>query len=106
MARITYVEADGTRHVVDVAAGMSVMEGAVRNGIPGIAAECGGNCACGTCRVYVAEDWRLRTGEPSEIEDATMEIREDPAPNRRLACQITVTEALDGLVVRMPESQF
>ena len=106
MAKITYIEADGTPHVVDVKPGMSVMQGAVRNGILGIVAECGGNCACGTCRVYVDESWREKTGEASDIEDATMEIREDPALNKRLSCQIKVTEDLDGLVVRMPESQY
>jgi len=106
MAKITYIDADGTTHVVDVKPGMSVMQGAVRNGIPGIVAECGGNCACGTCRVYVDESWREKTGQASDMEDATMEIREDPALNKRLSCQITVTEDLDGLVVRIPDSQY
>jgi 2Fe-2S ferredoxin len=106
VAKITYIEADGTTHVVDVKPGMSVMQGAVRNGISAIVAECGGNCACGTCRVYVDDAWRERTGSASEIEEATMEIREDSAPNKRLSCQIKVTEDMDGLVVRMPDSQF
>lgn len=106
MARITYVEAGGDEHVVDVAPGLSVMQGAVRNGVAAIVAECGGNCACGTCRVYVDEAWRDRTGEASPIEEATMEIRDDPRDGKRLSCQIKVTEALDGLVVRMPESQW
>jgi len=106
VAKITYIDADGATHVVDVKPGMSVMQGAVRNGIPGIVAECGGNCACGTCRVYVDESWREKTGQASDMEDATMEIREDPAPNKRLSCQIKVTEDLDGLVVRMPDSQY
>ncbi len=82
------------------------MQGAVRHGIPGIVAECGGNCACGTCRVYIDEAWRAKTGEASEIEEATMEVREDPHPGKRLSCQIKVTEALDGLIVRMPPSQY
>ena len=106
MAKITYIEADGTEHVVNVEPGTSVMRGAVVNGIPGIIAECGGNCACGTCRVYVDESWRAAVGEASEIEDETMEIREDPAPGKRLSCQIKVNDALDGLTVRMPESQW
>jgi 2Fe-2S ferredoxin len=106
VAKITYIEANGARHVVEVAPGMSVMQGAVRNGIGGIVAECGGNCACGTCRVYVDDAWRAKTGEASDIEEATMEIREDPSPAKRLSCQIKVTEDLDGLVVQMPESQF
>jgi 2Fe-2S ferredoxin len=106
MAKITYIDANDTEHVVEVENGWSVMEGAVRNGVPGIIAECGGNCACGTCRVYVEEPWRALVGEPSEIEDATLEIREDPRAGKRLSCQITVSHELDGLVVRTPESQY
>jgi 2Fe-2S ferredoxin len=85
---------------------MSVMQGAVRNGIAAIVAECGGNCACGTCRVYVEEAWRERTGQAADMEEATMEIRDDPREGKRLSCQIKVTEDLDGLVVHMPESQW
>ena len=107
MARITYVEAGGDEHVVDVPAGMSVMQGAVRNGIAAIVAECGGNCACGTCRVYIDDEaWRRKTGEASDLEEATMEIRDDPREGKRLSCQIKVTDDLDGLVVHMPESQW
>jgi ferredoxin, 2Fe-2S len=106
MVKITYIQADGTEHVVDVEPGLSVMRGAVEKGIPGIVAECGGNCACGTCRVYVDEEWRPQVGEASDIEEATMEIREDPAPGKRLSCQIKVTASLNGLIVRMPESQW
>jgi 2Fe-2S ferredoxin len=106
VARITYIEADGVAHVVDVKNGLSVMKGAVNNGVPGIVAECGGNCACGTCRVYVDEAWRDKTGEASDLEEATMEGREEPGPGKRLSCQIKVTDELDGLVVRMPESQY
>jgi 2Fe-2S ferredoxin len=106
MARITYIEANGASHTVDVEPGLSVMQGAVHNNIPGIVAECGGGCACGTCRVYVDEAWRAKTGEASEIEEATMEIREDSDPAKRLSCQIKVTEDLDGLIVRMPETQW
>jgi len=106
VAKITYIEAGGAAHVVEVQPGWSVMQGAVRNGIPGIVAECGGNCACGTCRVYVDAWWRTKTGSASEIEEATMDIREDTDPSKRLCCQIKVTEELDGLVVRMPVSQY
>jgi len=106
MAKITYIEANGIEHIMDVQAGLSVMQGAVRNGIAGIIAECGGNCACGTCRVYVDEAWREKTGEASEIEAATMEICDDPLAGKRLSCQIKVTEELNGLIVRMPKSQF
>jgi ferredoxin, 2Fe-2S len=104
--KITYIEANGTQHVVEVAVGLSVMQGAVQNRVPGIVAECGGNCACGTCRVYVDEAWREMTGRPSDIEESTMEIREDPRPGKRLSCQIRVTQELDGLIVEMPSSQY
>ena len=106
MAKIKYIEASGTEHIVDVQAGLSVMQGALLNGIPGIVAECGGNCACGTCRVYIDDAWRQRTGEASVLEEATMEVCEDPLPGKRISCQIKVTEDLDGLIVRMPASQL
>lgn len=106
MPTITYIEANGTEHVVDADVGLSVMQGAVRNDIPGIVAECGGSCACGTCRVYVDEAWLAKTGQASELEEATMDIREDPLPGKRLSCQIEVTEELDGLIVCMPKSQY
>jgi len=104
--KIRYIEVDGTEHVVDVAVGLSVMQGALNARVPGIVAECGGNCACGTCRVYVDEPWRATLGQASDIEEATMDIREDPLPGKRLSCQIKVTQELDGLIVRMPKSQY
>lgn len=106
MVKITYIEASGASHVVDVEPGLSVMRGAVEHGIPGILAECGGNCACGTCRIYVEEAWRPVTGGASEIEEETLDVRDDPQPGKRLSCQVTVTDELDGLVVRMPRNQF
>jgi 2Fe-2S ferredoxin len=106
MVKITYVEHDGTPHQVDVAVGRSVMRGAVENDIPGILADCGGACACGTCRVFVAAEFRSVVGGPNAIEEATLEIDDDPRPGKRLACQIPVTGALDGLIVHMPERQF
>ena len=106
MPRITYIEACGEQHVVEVHTGWSVMEGAVKNGVPGILADCGGSCACGTCRVYVEDEWRMSTGEASDMEAATLEISDDSSPGRRLSCQIKVTAELNGLVVRMPERQF
>jgi 2Fe-2S ferredoxin len=106
MAKITYIEANGVVHLVEIQAGLSVMQGAVSMGIAGIVAECGGNCACGTCRVYVDAAWYAKTGEASEMEAATMDITNDPLPGKRLSCQITVTEELNGLVVRIPSSQF
>ena len=106
MVKITYIEANGAEHEMDVPVGWSVMQGAVKNGVPGILADCGGSCACGTCRVYVEEKWRGKTGTAADMEDATMDIHDDQTPGKRLSCQIKVTEELDGLVVRMPERQF
>ena len=105
MAKITYVEFNGTKRVVEVEPGMSVMEGAVKNGLPGIDAECGGACACATCHVYVDPAWTAKTGERGDLESSMLDIASNVQPNSRLSCQIRVTEALDGLVVRMPESQ-
>jgi len=106
MPKITYIEADGREHEVEVEPGLSLMEGAKNNGVPGILADCGGNCACGTCRVYIEEPWRSLAGPAGEMEASTIEAHEDAVPGKRLACQITVCEELDGLVVRMPERQF
>ena len=105
MAKITYVEFSGAEHVLDVKPGLSVMEGAVKNNVPGIDADCGGACACATCHVYVDEAWRETTGEPSAMEESMLDFAENVEPTSRLSCQIKVTDALDGLVVRMPESQ-
>lgn len=106
MARITYIEFDGTRHEVDVPPGLSVMEGAVDNNIPGIEAECGGVCSCATCHVYVDPAWIKATGSPQHIEQDMLECALDVKENSRLSCQIKVTEELDGLVVSMPELQI
>src|SRR5436309_1330726 len=105
MARITYIEHDGAEHFVEVSTGVSVMEGAVKNNIPGIDADCGGACACATCHVYVDPAWLDRTGPRSGMEESMLDFAEGVAENSRLACQITVNDGLDGLVVRMPESQ-
>ena len=105
MAKITYIEHDGTEHAIDVKNGLSVMEGAVKNNIPGIDADCGGACACATCHVYVEEEWRDKTGGPSPMEEDMLDFGYDVRPNSRLSCQIKVTEELDGLVVRVPERQ-
>jgi len=105
MAKITYVEHDGTEHVVDVADGLSVMEGAVNNMIPGIDADCGGACACATCHVYV-DDAFLGKLEPKEdMEQTMLDFAPDVQENSRLSCQIKVSGDLEGLIVRMPESQ-
>ena len=105
MAKITYIQFDGTETAVEVKPGLSVMEGAIKNNIPGIDADCGGACACATCHVYVDEAWRDRTGEPSAMEESMLDFAEEVQPNSRLSCQIRVSDALDGLVVRLPENQ-
>lgn len=105
MAKITYIEHDGTDHVIDVKPGLTVMEGAVKNNVPGIDADCGGACACATCHVYVDEAWREKVGGPSPMEEDMLDFGYDVRPNSRLSCQIKVTPELDGLVVRMPKSQ-
>ena len=105
MAKITYIEFSGIEHVVDVKPGLSVMEGAKKNNIPGIDADCGGGCSCATCHVYVDPAWQARVGARNPIEDATIEFADNVMCNSRLSCQIKVTEELDGLIVRMPESQ-
>lgn len=105
MAKITYIEFDETAHTVEVKTGLSVMEGAVKNNVPGIDADCGGACACATCHVYVDEAWRDKTGEASAMEESMLDFADEVQPNSRLSCQIRVTDALDGLVVRLPEAQ-
>jgi 2Fe-2S ferredoxin len=103
MPKITYIEADGASHTLEVPVGESVMRGAVMKNVPGILAECGGACACATCQVFVDAAWMDKIPPPQAME-ASMLDGEDGV-TRRLSCQITVTEALDGLVVRMPKTQ-
>jgi ferredoxin, 2Fe-2S len=105
MAKITYIDAAGGARTVDGEIGSTVMETAIKNGVPGIEAECGGACACSTCHVYVDEAWREKTGEPSPMEEDMLDFAFEVKPNSRLSCQIKVTEALDGLVVTTPERQ-
>ena len=105
MPKITYIENNGTVRTAEVPAGWTVMEGAVKNRIPGIDADCGGACACATCHVYVDPAWQEKTGARSAMEDSMLHFAENVEPNSRLSCQIKVTPELDGLVVRTPESQ-
>ena len=107
MARITYIEFGGKQHVVEVAEGMTVMEGARDNDIPGIEADCGGACACSTCHVYVDEAWVARLPPREAMEEDMLDFAWQPDPQRsRLTCQLRVTGDLDGLVVTMPERQI
>ena len=106
MPKITYIEHNGTEHVVDAPVGTTVMEVALKNHVPGIDAECGGACACATCHVYIDEAWRSAAGGPDEMEEDMLDFAFDVRENSRLSCQVKVTEALDGLVVQVPEKQF
>jgi 2Fe-2S ferredoxin len=105
MPRITYITHDGTAHVVDVPAGWSLMEGAVKNHIEGIDADCGGACACATCHVYVDPAWLAAIPPKSDMEEAMLDFALVTAPNSRLSCQIRVTAEMEGLIVRLPVSQ-
>ena len=105
MPKVTYIEYNGTPHTIELLVGESVMRGAVDNEVPGIDADCGGACACATCHVYVDEAWRAIVGEPSPMEEDMLDFGFDVRPSSRLSCQIKVTDALDGLVVSVPERQ-
>ena len=105
MAKITYIEHDGQKHEIDVANGLTVMEGAVQNDIPGIDADCGGSLACATCHVYVKEDWFPKFPNKETGEDDMLDQAYEPKANSRLSCQITVSDELNGLVVHLPEKQ-
>ncbi|MEM1315207.1 MAG: 2Fe-2S iron-sulfur cluster-binding protein [Pseudomonadota bacterium] len=106
MVKITYIEFGGTEHVVDVEEGLTVMEGARDNDIPGIEADCGGACACSTCHVYVDETWMEKLPSMDPMEEDMLDFAYEPKENSRLTCQIKVTSDLEGLVVRMPEKQI
>jgi ferredoxin, 2Fe-2S len=105
MPQITYIEHDGTTHQVEAEVGSTVMETAIRNGVTGIVAECGGACACATCHVYVDEAWFERLPKRSPEEEDMLDFAFEAKPTSRLSCQIKVEPALDGLVVRTPAYQ-
>ena len=105
MPKITYVEHNGKSHIQEVPNGLSVMEGAVQNNIPGIDADCGGSCACATCHVYVDEKWFNKLPNKESAEEDMLDMAFEPKKFSRLTCQIVVTDELDGLVVKMPSKQ-
>jgi len=105
MPRIKYIEHNGKEHEVEVPVGWTVMEGAVKNLIPGIDADCGGACACATCHVYVDPAWIEKLPPKEEMEASMLDFAQEPKSNSRLSCQIKVTPELDGLVVRTPKDQ-
>ena len=105
MPKIHYIAHDGADRAVEVSQGESVMRGAVLNAVPGIDADCGGECACATCHVYVDDAWKDKVGAASEQEASMLGFVDSVKDTSRLSCQIKVTPDLDGLVVHLPESQ-
>ena len=105
MPKITYIEYNGKSHTLEVANGLTVMEGAVQNNILGIDADCGGSCACATCHVYVDEKWFNKLPNKESAEEDMLDMAFEPKLLSRLSCQLTVSDALDGLVVNMPSKQ-
>ena len=101
MPKITFIQPDGTEQTVEIAAGWSVMEGAVRSLVPGIDADCGGACACATCHVYVDPAWKAKLPEPNEEEIGMLDGAFDVTHDSRLSCQIIFTKDLDGLKVKL-----
>ena len=106
MAKIRYIEFNGEEHTVDVQNGLTVMEGAIKNKVPGIDADCGGACACATCHVYVQKEWFAKLPPKEDTEEDMLDFAFDVRENSRLSCQLTVSDELDGLVVDLPEKQF
>ena len=105
MPKITYIEHNGKPHNVEVPNGLSVMEGAVQNNIPGIDADCGGSCACATCHVYVDEKWFSKLPNKENAEEDMLDMAFEPNEFSRLGCQITITDDLNEMVVKMPSKQ-
>lgn len=105
MAKVTYIEDNGTEHTIDVPNGTTLMEAAVKQGISGIDGDCGGACACATCMVYVPEEWLGKLPEVETMEETMLDFCERREDNSRLSCQLVASDALDGIRVKMPESQ-
>ena len=105
MPKITYIEHNGKSHTLNVENGLTVMEGAIQNNIPGIDADCGGGCACATCHVYVDEKWFNKLVKVEDSEKDMLDVAFEPNSFSRLSCQIIVSDELDGLVVKMPLKQ-
>jgi 2Fe-2S ferredoxin len=105
MPKITYIEHSGKSHTVEVAKELTVMEGAIQNNIPGIDADCGGACACATCHVYVDLAWFKKLPKMEDAEEDMLDMAFEPNKQSRLGCQITITDELNGLVVKMPSKQ-
>jgi len=106
MPKITFIEHNGAEHQVDAENGLSVMRAAIDNLVPGIDADCGGECSCATCHVYVDPSWMDKVGQPADREESMLDLNPERESTSRLSCQIPVTDELDGLVVRVPEFQM
>jgi 2Fe-2S ferredoxin len=106
MPTITVIEFDGQDHTIEVQSGRTLMENVLESGVPGIDADCGGACACGTCHCFVAEDWREIAGEADPMEESMLGMRPDRIETSRLSCQIQVSDEMEGMVVRLPEFQM
>ena len=105
MPKIIYIDSSGNQKTIEVAKGLSVMEGAIQNNIPGIDADCGGGMACATCHVYVKEEWFDKLPTKEDGEEDMLDMAFEPKKNSRLSCQITITDNLDGLIVNIPSKQ-
>ena len=105
MAKITFITKDATVHEIDVQSGLTVMEAAVQNDIPGIDADCGGGMACATCHVYVKEEWFDKLSTKEDGEEDMLDMAFEPKKNSRLSCQLTVSDELNGLIVNIPSKQ-
>ena len=105
MPKITYIDTQGNSKTIEVEKGLSVMEGAIQNNVPGIDADCGGGMACATCHVYVKEDWFNKLPKKEDGEEDMLDMATEPKKNSRLSCQIVVTDELDGLTVNIPYKQ-
>ena len=106
MPKVTFVKPDGEKLELEAENGLTLMEVAVKNAVPGIDADCGGACACATCHVYVEPSWYEKTGEPQAMEESMLDFASEKQDTSRLSCQITLSDALDGLVVTLPDDQI
>jgi len=106
MTKVKFIEHNGTEHIVEAQVGLSLMKAAVNNLVPGIDADCGGECSCATCHVYVDDAWIDRVGLPQGQEETMLDLAPERHPTSRLSCQIKVSDALEGLVVRLPQFQM
>ena len=105
MPKITYKDNQGNSKTINVENGLTVMEGAIQNNIPGIDADCGGSMACASCHVYVEEKWFNKISKAEEAEVDMIDMAFEPKKNSRLSCQLIISDELDGLVVTTPEKQ-